>query len=82
MTNPQLEKLAAMMDKSPAFTAFVERSATPVGLRLLAKYREQQVRRSRWLHRLLTALGFILALLVILSFVALGWGFHFACPAC
>lgn len=82
MTNPQLKKLAASMDKSPAFKSFVEQNATPYGLRLLEKYRQQESRRSRWTHRLLTMLGCILALLVCLSFVVLGWGIFFACPNC
>lgn len=82
MTNPNTKKLAEAMDKSPAFKTFVEQNATPYGLTLLAKYREQQARRSRWMHRLGTLFAVLMVLFVIVSFVALGWGFHFLCPVC
>jgi hypothetical protein len=85
MTHPNIPKLAAAMDKSPAFKALVEANATPYGLGLLAKYRADQVRRSRWTHRLrlLTLVFVVLVILfVIVSFAALGWGFHAACLVC
>lgn len=82
MTNLDLEKLAAAMDRSPAFKSLIEDNATPAGLRLLAKYPADQQRRTRWMHRLAVLFAVLLALFVIVSFAALGWGFHFACPAC
>jgi hypothetical protein len=82
MTHPNIPKLAAAMDKSPAFKALVEANATPYGLGLLAKYRADQVRRSHRL-RLLTLVFVVLVILfVIVSFAALGWGFHAACLVC
>jgi hypothetical protein len=82
MTHPNIPKLAAAMDKSPAFKALVEANATPYGLGLLAKYRADQVRRSRWTHRLRIVFCILLVLFIAVSFAALGWGFQAACPVC
>ncbi len=64
MTHPNIPKLAAAMDKSPAFKSFVERSATPYGLDLLAKYRmEKQVNKRNFT---------IVAVTLVIAFIIIG----------